>query len=108
MIADKISSGERSKLDDDTFLTYKKTLEDLFITYDMPAWNLNLRTSVVVRTASTYHFVDTSIATSVLGIKPADLLSDLKSLGISFFFFGMLFHNLKSCCKEISYESSID
>ena len=84
MIADIIASGERKKLDDDTFLSYKKTLEDLFITYDMPAWNLNLRTSVAVRNAPTHHFVDTSIATSALGIKPDDLLADLKSFGFFF------------------------
>lgn len=84
MISDIISSGERKVLDDDTFLSYKKTLEDLFIVYDMPAWNLNLRTSVAVRTAPTHHFVDTSIATSALGIKPADLLNDLKSFGFFF------------------------
>lgn len=84
MIADIIASGERSVLDDSTFLSYKKTLEDLFIVYDMPAWNLNLRTSVSVRTAPTHHFVDTSIATSALGIKPADLLNDLKSFGLFF------------------------
>lgn len=84
MIADIIASGERAVLDDDTFLSYKKTLEDLFIVYDMPAWNLNLRTSVAVRTAPTHHFVDTSIATSALGIKPADLLADLRSFGYFF------------------------
>jgi predicted AAA+ superfamily ATPase len=84
MISDIIASGERSVLDDDTFLSYKKTLEDLFIVYDMPAWNLNLRTSVAVRTAPTHHFVDTSIATSALGIKPADLMNDLKSFGFFF------------------------
>ena len=84
MISDIIASGERSVLDDDTFLSYKKTLEDLFIVYDMPAWNLNLRTSVAVRTAPTHHFIDTSIATSALGIKPADLLNDLKSFGFFF------------------------
>lgn len=84
MISDIIASGERSILDDDTFLSYKKTLEDLFIVYDMPAWNLNLRTSVAVRTAPTHHFVDTSIATSALGIKPANLLNDLKSFGFFF------------------------
>ena len=76
MISDIIASGERSKLDEGTFLSYKKTLENLFITFDMPAWNLNLRTSVAVRTAPTHHFVDTSIATSCLGIQPADLLAD--------------------------------
>ena len=84
MISDIIASGERSVLDDDTFLSYKKTLEDLFVVYDMPAWNLNLRTSVAVRTAPTHHFVDTSIATSALGIKPADLMNDLKSFGFFF------------------------
>ena len=84
MIADIIASGERKVLDDDTFISYKKTLEDLFIVYDMPAWNLNLRTSVSVRTAPTHHFVDTSIATSALGIKPADLMNDLKSFGFFF------------------------
>ena len=84
MISDIIASGERSVLDDDTFLSYKKTLEDLFVVYDIPAWNLNLRTSVAVRTAPTHHFVDTSIATSALGIKPADLMNDLKSFGFFF------------------------
>ena len=84
MIADIIASGERNVLDDDTFSTYKKILEDLFIVYDMPAWNLNLRTSVAVRTTPTHHFIDTSIATSALGIKPADLMNDLKSFGFFF------------------------
>ena len=84
MISDIIASGERSVLDEDTFLNYKKTLEDLFIVYDMPAWNLNLRTSVSVRTAPTHHFIDTSIATASLGIKPADLLNDLNSFGFFF------------------------
>ena len=84
MINDIIASGERSVLDEDTFLNYKKTLEDLYIIYDMPAWNLNLRTSVSVRTAPTHHFVDTSLAIAALGIKPADLLNDLRSFGFFF------------------------
>ena len=84
MVDDILSSGERSTLDSSTFLTYKKTLEDLFIIYDMPAWNLNLRSSVAVRTAPTHHFVDTSIATAALGITPVDLLYDLKSFGFFF------------------------
>ena len=84
MIKDIVSSGERSVLDEDTFLTYKKTLEDLFIIYDMPAWNLNLRTSVSVRVAPTHHFVDPSIAAAALGIQPADLLNDLRSFGFFF------------------------
>ena len=92
MIEDILNSGERSSLDEETFLKYKQTLENLFIVYDMPAWNLNLRSSVAVRSAPTHHFVDTSIATSALGIKPADLLNDLRSFG--FFFEDMAVRDL--------------
>lgn len=84
IINDILASGVRKTLDDDTFLSYVKTLKDLFIIYDMPAWNLNLRTSVSVRQAPTHHFVDTSIATASLGIKPSDLLNDLRSFGFFF------------------------
>ena len=84
MIADIIESGVRSKLDEDTFNSYEKVLKDLFIIYDMPAWNLNLRTSVSVRTSPTHHFVDTSIATSALSITPNDLLNDMESFGYFF------------------------
>jgi len=84
MISDILESGIRRKLDDETFSSYEKTLKDLFIIYDMAAWNLNLRTSVSVRTAPTHHFVDTSIATAALGIEPIDLLKDLNSFGFFF------------------------
>ena len=102
IIKDILESGERSTLDDDTFLSYKKTLEDLFIIYDMPAWNLNLRTSVAVRCAPTHHFVDTSIATAALGIKPADLLNDLKSFG--FFFEDMAVRDLSIYAESFGGE----
>ena len=84
MIDDIIQSGIRSTLDEDTFNCYQKILKALFIIYDLPAWNLNLRTSVAVRTAPTHHFVDTSIATAALGITPADLMNDLQSFGYFF------------------------
>ena len=84
MIDDIIESGARRSLDDDTFLSYEKTLRDLFIIFDLPAWNLNLRTSVAIRTAPTHHFIDTSIATAALRINPADLMNDMKSFGFFF------------------------
>lgn len=92
MISDILESGVRKTLDDDTFLKYKKILEDLFIIYEMPSWNLNLRSTVNVRTSPTHHFIDTSIATSALGLKPSDLLNDLKSFG--FFFEDMVVRDL--------------
>ena len=84
MIKDILESGARESLDDDTFSSYEKILKDLFIIYDLPAWNLNLRTSVAVRTAPTHHFIDASIAAAALGINPADLINDLKSFGYFF------------------------
>ena len=84
MIADILASGVRSKLDEDTFSSYEKTLKDLFLIYDLPAWNLNLRSSAVVRSAPTHHFFDPSIATSALGISPKDLLRDMHSFGLFF------------------------
>ena len=102
MIKGILASGERTTLDDATFLTYKKLLEDLFIIYDMPAWNLNLRTSVAVRSAPTHHFIDTSIATAALGIKPADLLNDLKSFG--FFFEDMAVRDLSIYAESFGGE----
>lgn len=84
MISEIIESGVRSKLDEDTFNSYEKVLKELFIIYDMPAWNLNLRTSVGVRTTPTHHFFDTSIATSALGITPNALLNDMESFGYFF------------------------
>lgn len=84
MIKDILSSGIRSKLDEDTFQKYSTILKQLFIIYDLPAWNLNLRSSVAVRNAPTHHFVDTSIATAALGIYPDDLLNDMHSFGYFF------------------------
>lgn len=84
MIKGILESGSRLSLDEETFDSYVKLLKDLYIIFDMPAWNLNLRTSVAVRTAPTHHFIDTSIATSALGISPADLLNNLNSLGLFF------------------------
>ncbi len=79
-----LESNIRDTLDDETFSSYEKTLKDLFIIYDMPAWNLNLRSSVSVSSTPTHHFIDTSIATSALGIGPSDLLNDLNSFGFFF------------------------
>ncbi len=99
MIREILESGIRSKLDEDTFDSYVKLLKDFFIIYDMPAWNLNLRTSVAVRNAPTHHFIDTSIATSALGITPDDLLNDLNSFG--FFFEDMAIRDLSVYAESI-------
>lgn len=90
--SDVISSNNRT-LDNKTLDTYLDALKDLFIIEDLDAWNPNIRSKVAIRTTPTRHFVDTSIATSVLGITPADLLNDLNSFGL--FFEDMAVRDLK-------------
>ena len=84
MIKNIVDSGERNKLDENTFNKYVEILKNLFIIYDMPAWNTNLRSSTVIRTAPTHHFIDTSIALASLDIRPEDLFNDMKSFGYFF------------------------
>ena len=50
----------------------------------MPSYNINLRSSVAVRSAPTRHFVDTSIACAALNILPENLLNDMNSFGFFF------------------------
>lgn len=92
MVSDLLERGDRAKLDSDTFLKYKKTLEDLFVIYELPAWSFSLRSSVAVRVAPTHHFYDPSIALASLDISPSDLLNDPRSLG--FFFEDMAIRDL--------------
>lgn len=84
MINDILESGIRNTLEWNTFESYQNILKSLYIIYDMPAKNFNLRSSVAVRTSPVHHFIDTSIATAALGITPEDLLNDLNSFGLFF------------------------
>ncbi len=102
MIKDILDSGARISLDDDTFSSYEKVLKDLFIIFDIPAWNMNLRTSVSVRTAPTHHFIDTSMAAAALRINPADLMNDMKSFG--FFFEDFAVRDLSVYAESIGGE----
>lgn len=71
-------------LDPKTLDDYIEALKDLFIIEDVEAWNPNLRSKSAIRTTSTRHFVDTSIAAAVLEISPADLIHDLNTFGLFF------------------------
>ena len=83
LIADVVSSNNRT-MDPKTFDDYMDALKDLYILEDMDAWNPNLRSKTVVRTTSTRHFVDTSIACQALGIAPASLMNDFETFGLFF------------------------
>ena len=81
--SDVINSNSRT-LDNKTLDGYLDALRDLFIIEDLSPWNTNIRSKAAIRTTPTRHFVDTSIATAVLGVTPDDLMNDLSSFGLFF------------------------
>lgn len=70
--------------DASTLYSYIDALTKIFVIEDAPAWNPNVRSKTAIRTTDTRYFTDPSIATAALGIGPADLLGDLKTMGFMF------------------------
>ncbi len=85
-----------------TFYQYITALRDLFVIEDSPAWNLNFRSKSAIRTTDTRYFVDLSIATAVLGMRPNDLISDLESFGL--FFENLVVRDLRVYADSIGAE----
>lgn len=83
-IQSDVTNSNNRTLDNKTLNDYLEALKDLFIIEDLDAWNPNLRSRAAIRTTPTRHFVDTSVATAVLGITPNDLMNDLPSFGLFF------------------------
>lgn len=83
-----IEGDVRNKFDDDisrpTLNDYLNTLEKLFVIEDVNATNLNFRSKYALRTKPKKYFVDPSIATAILDIKPKDLINDLNTFGFMF------------------------
>ena len=67
-----------------TLTNYLNTLEKLFVIEDVKATNLNLRSKYALRTKPKKYFVDPSIATAILDLKPMDLINDLNTFGFMF------------------------
>lgn len=67
-----------------TLNDYINTLEKLFVVENVNATNLNFRSKYAIRTKPKKYFVDPSIATAILEMKPNDLVNDLKTFGFMF------------------------
>ena len=93
-------NNDIATLDDDTISSYLEALRKIFVVEDMPAWNPNLRSKTAIRTADTRYFVDPSIATAALGLGPADLMNDLKTMG--FFFETMCVRDLRVFAEALN------
>jgi len=70
-----------------TVNSYIDAFSKLFVIDETESWTPKLRSKTAIRTTSTKHFVDPSIATAILDANPNDLMSDLNT-------FGLLFENL--------------
>lgn len=78
----------KNNFDDDisrpTLTDYLNTLEKLFVIEDVNATNLNFRSKYALRIKPKKYFVDSSIATAILEMKPNDLINDLNTFGFMF------------------------
>lgn len=83
-LKEDLKNNDADEIDDTTISTYLDALCKIFVVEDMPAWNPNLRSKTAIRTTDTRYFVDPSIATSALGLGPADLINDLNTMGLLF------------------------
>lgn len=79
-----LSSNESDNFDEDTIASYVSALKKIFVIEDSEAWNPNLRSKSAIRTSDTRYFTDPSIATTALGLGPADLMNDLNTFGLIF------------------------
>ena len=83
-----IEGDIKNSFDDDisrpTLSDYLNTLEKLFVIEDVNVTNLNFRSKYALRTKPKKYFVDPSIATAILDIKPTDLINDLNTFGFMF------------------------
>ena len=79
-----MKANDNDTLDDRTVYSYLKALKGIFVVEDVKAWNPNLRSKAAIRTSDTRYFTDPSIAVAALGVGPADLMTDLNTMGLLF------------------------
>ncbi len=79
---------------------YLTILEKLFVLEYVPATNLNLRSSIQLRTSPKFELVDPSIVIASLGLKKDDLINDLNFTG--FIFENLCYRDLKVYAEAIN------
>ena len=77
-------AGGDSPLAGATARAYLSALERIFVIEPQPAWSVEMRSRATLRKSPKLHFVDPSLAASLLRATPARLLSDLPALGSLF------------------------
>jgi predicted AAA+ superfamily ATPase len=93
-------AGDEESISDKTISSYLNALRRIYVVEDLPAWSPALRSKTTIRTSPKRHFIDPSIATTVLRATPNSLLDDFNT-------FGLLFESL--CIRDLRvYSQAID
>lgn len=92
----------KEELSRPTVDNYLSTLEKLYVLEYVPATNLNLRSSIQLRTNPKIELADPSIAIASLGLKREDLINDLNFTG--FIFENLCYRDLKIYADSIGAE----
>lgn len=77
-------SGDGISMTEKTVASYINSLKKLFVIEDAPAWAPTLRSKTPLRTSSTWHFTDPSLAAAALRANDDSLLGDLSTMGFLF------------------------
>ena len=77
----------------ETFYSYIRALEQLFIIDNVSSWSPNLRSKASIRTTDKRQLIDPSLGAAAIGAYPKDLLNDVNT-------FGLLFESL--CLRDLS------
>ena len=101
-ITSDMSTIFKEELSRPTVDNYLSTLEKLYVLEYVPATNLNLRSSIQLRTNPKIELADPSIAIASLGLKKEDLINDLNFTG--FIFENMCYRDLKIYADSIGAE----
>ncbi|MCL2032511.1 MAG: DUF4143 domain-containing protein [Methanomassiliicoccaceae archaeon] len=79
-----MSAKDNAPIHINTLKAYEKTLREIYVIEDLPAWTPKLRSKTSVRTSDTRHLTDPAIAAYFLGATPKGLFADLKTFGLLF------------------------
>ena len=77
-------AGGDTPLSRATVRAYLDALEGVFVVEDQPAWSVGLRSRATLRRAPKRHFIDPSLAASLLRASPERLLCDPETFGLLF------------------------
>ena len=84
ILADVKANNESMHMHITTLNEYVKTLKELYVIEDLPAWTPKLRSKATIRTKHVRHFTDPAISAVLLNASPNDLIYDVETFGLLF------------------------